>query len=208
MNTENNTSTYNELEEMKSEMQRLRQSLQEQKIFSEQAIRNAMGERSRWISRLVSTELYIVIPLLILMFAGIKYFIGLSWPFVIVTCVLCIIDAFWDRSINRLKSADFATLSMVQLKERLDGQKKKRRRQMVIELPLMVLWCVWFAYDLTTNPVGIFRQMPASIWYCLLAVVAPLSIVAAMMLYRKMQATDSASIAELEKLKDPDSEEK
>ena len=208
MNTPDNNTNYNELEEMKREMQHLRQSLQEQKIFSEQAIRNAMGERSRWISRLVNAELYIIIPLVILMFVGVKYFIGLSWPFVIVTCVICIIDALWDRNINRLKSADFATLSMVQLKERLNEQKKNRHRQMVIELPLMVLWCVWFAYDLTTNPIGIFRQMPGWIWYVVLAVIAPLSIIAAIMLYRKMQATDSASITELEKLKDPDSEEK
>lgn len=200
MNTYKDNSTDLELEEMKREMQLLREDIQQQQVFSDKTMRNIMGQRQKWISSLVKTEIYLVIPVVILMYIGIKFLIGLSWPFVIVTCLFCIADVIWDKKINRLSSADFATMSLMELKEQLHIQQKSRRRQMLIETPLVILWTGWFAYDLTTNALGILREMPGWIWYVVMAVLLPIALAVVAALYKKMQASDSASIKDIDML--------
>lgn len=200
MNTVNDNSSNKELEEMRLELQSLREILQSQKIFSDRAIRKAMGERSRWISKFVNAEIYFVLPLISLLFLAIKIFIGLSWPFVIVTWLICCIDVVLDRIINRLSTNDFATLSMVRLKERLNRQKAMRSRQLIIEVPIIIVWAGWFVYDMVDNAVGIFKGIPSWTWFVLVAVSLVAGMVVVMVIYGKMQATDSAIIAELDEL--------
>lgn len=190
-----------QLEEMKNEMQELRESLQQQKIFTDKSIRHAMVGRSSWINRFVKSEVFIVLPVSILLFLWLKSAIGLSWAFVVVTLGLIFADIVWDIIINRLKPADYVSLSLIDLKERLIRQREMRRRQMLIELPLVVVWAVWFVYDVATNGVGMFEDVPLWIPLIITVVWFIVAMVIVFKIYHKMQGIDADALAEIEQLK-------
>lgn len=190
-----------QLEEMKNEMQELRESLQQQKIFTDKSIRHAMVGRSSWINRFVKSEVFIVLPVSILLFLWLKSAIGLSWAFVVVTLGLIFADIVWDIIINRLKPADYVSLSLIDLKERLIRQREMRRRQMLIELPLIVVWAVWFVYDVATNGVGMYEDVPFWIPLIITVVWFIVAMVIVFKIYHKMQGIDADALAEIEQLK-------
>lgn len=190
-----------QLEDMKNEMQELRESLQQQKIFTDKSIRHAMAGRSSWISRFVKSEIFIVLPVSILLFLWMKSSIGLSWAFVAVTLGFIFVDIVWDIIINRLKPADYVSLSLIELKERLIRQREMRCRQILIEVPLIVLWAAWFVYDIATNGVGLFEDVPFWITLIITAVLFIVAMVIAFKIYNKMQGIDADAIAEIEQLK-------
>lgn len=190
-----------QLEEMKNKMQELRESLQQQKIFTDKSIRHAMVGRSSWINRFVKSEVFIVLPVSILLFLWLKSAIGLSWAFVVVTLGLIFADIVWDIIINRLKPADYVSLSLIDLKERLIRQREMRRRQMLIELPLVVVWAVWFVYDVATNGVGMFEDVPLWIPLIITVVWFIVAMVIVFKIYHKMQGIDADALAEIEQLK-------
>lgn len=190
-----------QLEEMKNEMQELRESLQQQKIFTDKSIRHAMVGRSSWINRFVKSEVFIVLPVSILLFLWLKSAIGLSWAFVVVTLGLIFADIVWDIIINRLKPADYVSLSLIDLKERLIRQREMRRRQMLIELPLIVVWAVWFVYDVATNGVGMYEDEPFWIPLIITVVWFIVAMVIVFKIYHKMQGIDADALAEIEQLK-------
>lgn len=190
-----------QLEDMKNEMQELRESLQQQKIFTDKSIRHAMVGRSSWINRFVKSEVFIVLPVSILLFLWLKSAIGLSWAFVVVTLGLIFADIVWDIIINRLKPADYVSLSLIDLKERLIRQREMRRRQMLIELPLVVVWAVWFVYDVATNGVGMYEDVPFWIPLIITVVWFIVAMVIVFKIYHKMQGIDADALAEIEQLK-------
>lgn len=190
-----------QLEEMKNKMQELRESLQQQKIFTDKSIRHAMVGRSSWINRFVKSEVFIVLPVSILLFLWLKSAIGLSWAFVVVTLGLIFADIVWDIIINRLKPADYVSLSLIDLKERLIRQREMRRRQMLIELPLIVVWAVWFVYDVATNGVGMYEDVPFWIPLIITVVWFIVAMVIVFKIYHKMQGIDADALAEIEQLK-------
>lgn len=185
---------------MRQDMAKLRHSLQEQKIFSDKMMRHVMAERSSWINRFVKAEFLLMIPILILGLLFIMRYMGASWTCVIFTILFCSADAVWDAIINRLNTTDFTTLSLVKLKERLLKQRKMRRNQMMIEVPLVILWAGWFAYDLISNAKGMYQDFPALLLVIMIGVLLVIGIVIVFNIYRKMQATDSESLAEIERL--------
>lgn len=190
-----------QLEEMKNKMQELRESLQQQKIFTDKSIRHAMVGRSSWINRFVKSEVFIVLPVSILLFLWLKSAIGLSWAFVVVTLGLIFADIVWDIIINRLKPADYVSLSLIDLKERLIRQREMRRRQMLIEVPLIVVWAVWFVYDVATNGVGMYEDVPFWIPLIITVVWFIVAMVIVFKIYHKMQGIDADALAEIEQLK-------
>lgn len=188
-----------QLEEMRKEMKELQTTLQQQKIFTEKSLRQAMGHRSSWITRFVMIEV-IGLPFLILLFLGMKEFVGLSWGFVIASILFVTVDAVWDAIINRLRVDDYISLSLIELQHRLIRQRKMRRIQMLIEVPLVVVWALWFVYDLHTHGAGLFEGV--SIWVPLIttALLFCVALAICFRIYNKMQNTDSHMLAEIDEL--------
>lgn len=188
-----------QLEEMRKEMKELQATLQQQKIFTEKSLRQAMGHRSSWITRFVIVEV-IGLPFLILLFLGMKEFVGLSWGFVIASILFVTVDVVWDAIINRLRVGDYISLSLIDLQHRLIRQRNMRRIQLLIEVPLVVIWVVWFVYDIHNHGVGAFEGV--SIWVPLITTALLLCVGLALCfkIYNKMQTTDSHVLAEINEL--------
>ena len=193
-----------ELAQMRIEIKTLQHNLNQQKIFSDRLMRRVMARRVSWIDRLVKLEIFLVLPLAFLSFLFIKCFMGLSWLFIIVTMIFMTADVILDIFINRLPPDAFSSLSLLELKEKLIKRKRMRRLQTIIGLPLTVVWAIWFAFDLISNSIGIFEDIPPFVTVSLISFLLVIGIIIAVLLYRKMQATDTTALAEIEELHESD----
>lgn len=190
-----------ELAQMRIEIKTLQDNLKQQKIFSDRMMRRVMARRVSWIDRLVKLEIFLVLPLVFILFLFIKFFMGLSWLFIIVTMIFMTADVILDILINRLPPDAFSSLSLLELKEKLIKRKRLRRLQTIAGLPLTVVWAAWFASDLISNSIGIFEDIPPLVTVVLISFLLVIGIIAVILLYRKMQDADTTALAEIEDLR-------
>lgn len=187
-----------ELESLRAQVRELRNALNEQEIFSERAMRKAMAGHARFKLNFIKFEKYFTIPFIILIFLAVKFLTGVSWIFVCVTILICSLDVLWDLRIHTLRASDYVNLSLVELRCKVLKQKRERSRQMVIEIPLLVPWIVWFSYELAKGTTAPYVGWV--VWAIILAVAFTISLGIVLIIYKKLNSEDDAILGEIDKL--------
>jgi hypothetical protein len=185
MNNPDNT-TRDELDVLRDEMSSLRQSLSTQKIVSEKLMRRVMAKDSAWMNKYVYFEI-LFLPFVILLYLGIKVYLGVSGLFVAFTAAMFVIDVIWDYHIVRMPASDFAGLPMLELRRKIVEQMNARKLQFMIELPLFFLWAAWFLYELSASDNFIIAQLGMVGWAVNLVFGLTGGVIAVSIIYRKFQ---------------------
>ncbi len=185
MNNPDNT-TRDELDVLRDEMSSLRQSLSTQKIVSEKLMRRVMAKDSAWMNKYVYFEI-LFLPFVILLYLGIKVYLGVSGLFVAFTTAMFVIDVIWDYHIVRMPASDFAGLPMLELRRKIVEQMNARKLQFMIELPLFFLWAAWFLYELSASDNFITAQLGMVGWAVNLVFGLTGGVIAVSIIYRKFQ---------------------
>ncbi len=185
MNNPDNT-TRDELDVLRDEMSSLRQSLSTQKIVSEKLMRRVMAKDSAWMNKYVYFEI-LFLPFVILLYLGIKVYLGVSGLFVAFTAAMFVIDVIWDYHIVRMPASDFAGLPMLELRRKIVEQMNARKLQFMIELPLFFLWAAWFLYELSASDNFITAQLGMVGWAVNLVFGLTGGVIAVSIIYRKFQ---------------------
>ena len=98
METNNsNINNSNELEQMRAQLEIMKQKLSRQKIVNDNLISKAMSNRMSWIKKFVWIEILVLIPLIAIIYA--MFHISL-WLYAVILAA-CIVDAFFDYRIDR-----------------------------------------------------------------------------------------------------------
>ena len=144
---ENQNNNLQELEELRSQVAEFKNRMEKQEIVSQQLLKQAMTAHVSWFKGLNVWADVIglcFMPLVALILRE----IGCSWgPFIMILITLIgeLIFNIWNtRSISTkyLMSDDVLTS-----RQRLIRFKQRERWQMVIEVPLLVLWVFWVYFD-------------------------------------------------------------
>ena len=144
---ENLNNNLQELEELRSQVAEFKNRMEKQEIVSQQLLKQAMTAHVSWFKNLsVWTDV-----ICLFFMPGVALFlqkIGCSWsPFIVLLIILIseLIFNIWNtRSISTkyLMSDDVLTS-----RQRLLKFKQRERWQMVIEVPMLVLWVFWVYFD-------------------------------------------------------------
>lgn len=148
-----------ELLQLREGLNALVEKLSTQRIISEKLLRQVMAGDGSWNNRFFKFEIFLMIPFCVLLFVAAGYFLGVSWFFVGFTCVMFVIDAIWDSQIIRLPRSAYATMPLVELQKKVLSQIRGRKIQLIVEMPLLFLWTMWFAYELVVRD-NIFSDLP------------------------------------------------
>lgn len=201
-----NNSNMCELEQMREQMQMLRDKLDKQKIINDKLVRRAVKSRMSWMKRFIYLE-FCVIPLLALCWLGLKTFIGLSWPNYVFMVIMTIVDAVWDYRINvaSLRIERIEQENLLDTLHCLARMKQMRTRSFCIMMPFLIVWIVWTGMEMW---MGLDDKMAAGriigyaarggFWGFLLSV--PLSVFVIVHIYRKMQRTNDELIQQIREL--------
>ena len=203
---ENNTMM--ELEQMREQMQVLRNKLDTQEIVNEKLVKNSVKSKMSWIKKLVYFE-FLLLPFIALMGYGLKEMFNLSWFCYASIVVLCAIDAVLDYRIN-VASLDLEKVEKHNLSDTLQkliAMKQMRAKEffimMVLSIPLFMwasieMWqyisTITLKDDLHTHIVhaGAYGGLVGGIIGFFVGIYISIRI------YRKMQATNDEIIAQLE----------
>ena len=155
-----NNQNYNELEVLHSQMEDFKAQLNQQKIVNEKLIIRSMKKSMLWIKKYIYFE-FCLIPVIAIMWLGIKEFAHLSWFNYLFVMTIVVVDVIADYRINvsALGDEDYSRNNLLTTISKLTRMKRQRSIQMILFLPAFVVW-------LSVPLSRIFSPDPAVIAAC------------------------------------------
>lgn len=193
-----------EFEEMRQQLASMKSQLDTQAIVNKDLMRNIMRHKASWLNVLVTSEL-IIMPFVYLLVVGLCYAYGVSQWFSFVFLILGSIDAILDIRTVRIPKKLFSAATIVDLKKFLVRQKKERFVQMCISSSLAILWFILLFSAMVASNKGQFATDNA--WNAartggivggIIGIIAAIAVI--ILLFRKMQTTNDAIIADINEL--------
>jgi len=145
-----NLNNMNELEEMRQQLQALKNKVERQGVLNEQLVRKSIRDNMKGIHRTI----YLLLALVVLItpvWLMIKYQNNLSWPLLIFTLLIMYVGVFFDWYINRM-NVDNMGNDLKETASRLLEMKKRRSLQEKIGCFVVVpVWMLWLGYEFYSN---------------------------------------------------------
>lgn len=196
-----------ELTLMRSQMEELKAKLDREVKINETSIRKLQKRNMSFINKYL-TFVWIALPLMILMYVGLKYAFGLSWLITIVTILFFIVDVYLDTHFNRMRNADIETMNLVDMSEKLLWMKGIRNKQFKYGLIALIFWVIWFMvevyFGIETGKCIVFpaEHIIAVVMTSCIAFGAIVGGIIGYMIYRKMQRDSDDVIEQIKSLKE------
>lgn len=192
----------NTLEEMRRQMAILQEKLDNETIVNERLLRESMKHNYSSINRYLSVEATILMPIIIIAFPALALIFHLSWEPVIAVILLCLADVIFDYKVNHIKDEAFMGDNLIPTALRLQRAKRLNVLQMMVFLPLMILWFVWFIIDFFQSIDYQDELLTASAYGGIVGGCIGLvcGLIFAIQLYRKQQKTRQQVIDQINDL--------
>lgn len=141
INMETKDNNVNELEQLRAQLGMFKERLDKQTIISDRMLRDLMHSKIMWMRNVnlyVSIAGLVMLPLIVL----ILRFMGTSWFPVVAICVMMVAEAVYNfRNIRGMRH--LADGDMLETSRRMIRFKRQEQIQMIVEVPLLILWLVW-----------------------------------------------------------------
>ena len=192
----------NTLEEMRRQMAILQEKLDNETVVNERLLRESMKHNYSSINRYLSVEATILMPIIIIAFPALALIFHLSWGPVIAVILLCLADVIFDYKVNHIKDEAFMGDNLIPTALRLQRAKRLTVLQMMVSLPLMILWFAWFIIDFFQSIDYQDELLTASAYGGIVGGCIGLvcGLIFAIQLYRKQQKTRQQVIDQINDL--------
>ncbi|MST84362.1 hypothetical protein [Hallella mizrahii] len=197
-----NPQASNTLEEMRRQMAILQEKLHNETIVNDRLLRESMKHSYSSINRFLSVEATILMPVIIFVFPLLPLIFHLSWGPVIAIILLCLADTIFDYKVNHIKDEAFMTDDLIPTALRLQRAKRLSALQMLVSLPLTLLWFVWFIIDFFLSINYDSEALTSAAWGGLTGGCIGLvcGLIFAIQLYHKQQKTRQQVIDQINDL--------
>lgn len=199
-----NNQNYNELEVLRSQMEDFKAQLNQQKIVNEKLIIRSMKKSMSWIKKFIYFE-FCLIPVIAIMWLGIKEFAHLSWYNYLCMVTVVVLDVIADYRINisALSDEDYSRNNLVTTISKLTRMKRQRSMQMILFMPAIVVWLLWSGMEAwTALPADAPDFVRGAIYGGLVGGVigGVVGLVVAFRIFFKMQRTNDEVISQINEL--------
>lgn len=145
METQNNTFNEFELDDLRQQIEDLKNKVNKQGRLNEELVKKAIQGKMRGVHGII-LKLAIVAVLCIPLYIMMKYQVGLSWPLTIFTIVFMLASVTSDYFINRIDVSHMGD-DMVGTAAKLVKMKRNRVIGQRIGIGVALLWLAWFCYE-------------------------------------------------------------
>lgn len=202
-----NNNMNNELEQMREQMQMLRNKLDKQEIINDKMLRQSVKKRMSWIKNFVYLE-FLLLPFMAVVFYGIKDLFDLSWWNYGFLLIQCTIDVVLDYYVNvaSLKTNNIENSSLTETMHKLYRMKQIRAKQFIIMITLCAAWFAWTGIEMWHH-AGSIAEMDKIMQGAAyggrgLVIGIPIGFFVAIHIYRKMQRTNDELIQQIEEFRE------
>ncbi len=197
-----NPQASNTLEEMRRQMAILQEKLHNETIVNDRLLRESMKHNYSSINRYLVLESTILMPIIVFAFPFIALVFHLSWGPVIAIILLCLASVVFDYKVNHIKDEAFMGDNLIPTALRLQRAKRLSALQMLVSLPLILLWFVWFIIDFFQSINYDSEALTSAAWGGLTGGCIGLvcGLIFAIQLYHKQQKTRQQVIDQINDL--------
>ena len=145
METQSNTINEFELDDLRQQIQYLKNKVNEQGRLNEALVKKTIQGKMRGVHNIIF-KLAIAAILCIPFYIMMKYQVGLSWPLTIFTIVFLLASVTSDYFINRMDVSHMGD-DLMGTANKLVKMKKNRVIAQRIGIGVAILWLAWFCYE-------------------------------------------------------------
>ena len=181
----------------------LQDKLNKESIVNERLLRESMKHRYSSINNYLKLQLW----LLPLIFIGFTLFVlayDLSWYPTIFLFMASAYAVIFDTKVNKLKKDAFTSDNLIATALRLQRAKKLSFYEMWINMPLLLVWFIWFMVDFLQHLThGNFSSLPSEAIGGIIGglIGAACGFIYDFKLYNKQQKTRQQIIDQIHELK-------
>ena len=186
-----------ELDDLRQQINDLKQKVDEQGRLNEDLVKKAIQGKMKSVHSIIfklGILAVVWIPFYILM----KYQVGFSWPLIIFTIVFLLASVTSDYFINRINVSHMGD-DLVGTANKLLKMKRHRVIGQRIGIAVAVVWLIWFCYEYfkLNSAYG-----PEAAWGSLIGVFvgAGLGAIIGLRLFKKMQRANDEMIDQINEL--------
>lgn len=197
-----NPQASNTLEEMRRQMAILQEKLHNETIVNDRLLRESMKHSYSSINRYLVLESTILMPIIVFAFPFIALVFHLSWGPVIAIILLCLASVVFDYKVSHIKDEAFMTDDLIPTALRLQRAKRLSALQMLVSLPLTLLWFAWFIVNFFQSINYDSEILTSAAWGGLTGSCIGLvcGLIFAIQLYHKQQKTRQQVIDQINDL--------
>ena len=201
MNTTMESQNFNELDEMKQQLQMLQDKFQKEVTINDRLIQESIRHKMSWNKKLFWSDI-ISIPILIFIQLVMTEVFQLSWwnLGIFTVVVLAIVFADYKINVSTLRDEDLQRNNLIETAKKLVRMKRLGKIECIITFPLGFSWAGWVCVKLWLQ-VNLQRNELLSQGYGLFCVVLfVLGLLIALYFYRKMQRSNDELINQINNL--------
>ena len=192
-----NLDDFNELDDLRRQINELKNKVDQQGRLNENLVKKAIMSKMKSVHGIVG-KLALLAVLCIPFYIMLKYQVGLSWPLTIFTIVFLLASVTSDYFINRLDVAHMSD-DLVETANKLVKMKRNRIIGQRIGIGIAVLWLVWFCYEyfMLNSAYG-----TEAAWASIIGILAGAIIggLIGLRIFNKMQRTNDEMIDQINEL--------
>lgn len=188
----------NELEDMRQQLAAMKETLDKSQIVSRDLLNKIMRSKVSSMNRILLVEI-IIMPFILIFFWGACCVMDLT-PWLVWTLAVGVIaDTLVDFTTIRISPKQLSSPS-IELKRFLIRQKKIRRLQTWISLPLAIIWAIWLNFELflRNSLTGFHSQLANIVFIAIMAVSLIIGIVAVLVIMRKIDHISDDMVSDID----------
>ena len=187
-----------DLEQMREQLGILKQKLDKQTIVTDRLIHQAMKQKMSWITKYCWFAALVMFPAICVLGWEVKNILGISIFSYSLFIVLMGGAVVSDINVNKMKPADWESENLVQTGIKLVKMKRTRKKQVWIQMVLLVLVLLACGYDTYMAGVVPHERLKLFGISCLVGLVVGGFI--GLRILAKMQRTNDDIIQQIEEL--------
>lgn len=200
--TNNNFNDFNELDDLRQQINDLKNKVDQQGHLNESLVKKAVQGKMKGLHRFLLRYCVILglfVPFMMWNFIQSHF----SWAFILFTLLLLVGSFTAEYLINRMDVSHMGD-DLVETARKLLQMKKNRRTQLTIGFCAIAIWLPWYAYEIfqsmadtvdSSQIVGFMTGLAVS-----MVIGVAIGLAIGLSMYHRMQRTNDEMIAQINEL--------
>lgn len=194
---------HTEFEEMRQQLDILKNKLDNQTLVNDKLIRQSMLNKMSFMKK------YTWVSFLVLLFIyygynEVRILFNMSWWFYGFTVLVMTFSVCFDAYINHVNKKEFLNGDLIAASLQMQRMKKLRKKSLLYGLPLMPIWVSWLFIELYNGSSAANGGANTSLFYGAMVgsgVGVIVGVAIGIWLYLRMQRINSDIIQQIDELK-------